>query len=389
MPPGFTIASSPLPQLPREPSVPAPAPEQVEQPLHRMESRHRRHFGDGENPLLVSVRSGAARLDAGHDGHDPQPRPQRRDGGGARPGRAATPRSPGTRTAGSCRCTAAWCSTCPRRASSTIARGAPAALRASSATSTSRSTELQALVAEFKEHVARARPAGPSPTIRWTSSGAPSPRSSRAGTPAGRSTTGSCTTFPTAWAPRSTWWRWCSATWARTRAPASRSPAIPPPASARSTASTCSTRRARTWSSGAGRRSRSRRSRSAARPPTRSCERVARTLERHFRDVQDIEFTIERGTLYMLQTRRGPALGPRGGARSPARWWTRARSPRRRRSPASRPHDLEPAAAPHHRSAQPARPAHDRPPRLTRRRVRHGGVRRRPAREQLGAPARR
>ncbi|MGQ0703757.1 MAG: pyruvate, phosphate dikinase, partial [Gemmatimonadales bacterium] len=32
-------------------------------------------------------------------------------------------------------------------------------------------------------------------------------------------------------------------------------------------------------------------------------ERVARTLERHFRDVQDLEFTIERGKLYMLQTR--------------------------------------------------------------------------------------
>ena len=29
-------------------------------------------------PLLVSVRSGAQVLDAGHDGHRPQPRPQRR-----------------------------------------------------------------------------------------------------------------------------------------------------------------------------------------------------------------------------------------------------------------------------------------------------------------------
>jgi len=38
-------------------------------------------------------------------------------------------------------------------------------------------------------------------------------------------------------------------------------------------------------------------------------DRVARTLERHFRDVQDMEFTIERGTLYMLQTRRGQRSG--------------------------------------------------------------------------------
>ncbi|NOT07189.1 MAG: pyruvate, phosphate dikinase [Gemmatimonadales bacterium] len=38
-------------------------------------------------------------------------------------------------------------------------------------------------------------------------------------------------------------------------------------------------------------------------------ERVSRTLERHFRDVQDLEFTIERGHLYMLQTRRAQRSG--------------------------------------------------------------------------------
>jgi len=36
---------------------------------------------------------------------------------------------------------------------------------------------------------------------------------------------------------------------------------------------------------------------------------VARTLERHFRDVQDMEFTVERGNLYMLQTRRAQRSG--------------------------------------------------------------------------------
>ena len=39
-------------------------------------------------------------------------------------------------------------------------------------------------------------------------------------------------------------------------------------------------------------------------------ERVARTLERHFRDVQDLEFTIERGRLSLLQTRRAQRTGP-------------------------------------------------------------------------------
>ena len=37
--------------------------------------------------------------------------------------------------------------------------------------------------------------------------------------------------------------------------------------------------------------------------------RMARTLERHFRDVQDMEFTIERGKLFMLQTRRAQRTG--------------------------------------------------------------------------------
>ena len=38
-------------------------------------------------------------------------------------------------------------------------------------------------------------------------------------------------------------------------------------------------------------------------------ERMARTLERHFRDVQDMEFTVEDGRLYMLQTRRAQRTG--------------------------------------------------------------------------------
>ncbi len=37
---------------------------------------------------------------------------------------------------------------------------------------------------------------------------------------------------------------------------------------------------------------------------------VARTLEAHFRDMQDLEFTVEDDTLYMLQTRTGKRTGP-------------------------------------------------------------------------------
>jgi len=38
-------------------------------------------------------------------------------------------------------------------------------------------------------------------------------------------------------------------------------------------------------------------------------ERYARQLEKHYRDVQDLEFTIERGKLYMLQTRSAKRTG--------------------------------------------------------------------------------
>ncbi len=37
---------------------------------------------------------------------------------------------------------------------------------------------------------------------------------------------------------------------------------------------------------------------------------IAERLERHYRDIQDMEFTIERGTLYMLQTRSGKRTAP-------------------------------------------------------------------------------
>jgi pyruvate,orthophosphate dikinase len=44
-------------------------------------------------------------------------------------------------------------------------------------------------------------------------------------------------------------------------------------------------------------------------PVYRGLERVAGKLERHFKDVQDIEFTFERGKLYVLQTRRAQRTG--------------------------------------------------------------------------------
>ncbi|MFQ5515347.1 MAG: pyruvate, phosphate dikinase [Myxococcota bacterium] len=41
----------------------------------------------------------------------------------------------------------------------------------------------------------------------------------------------------------------------------------------------------------------------------RELRRVARLLERHYRDMQDLEFTVQRGKLWMLQTRSGKRTG--------------------------------------------------------------------------------
>ena len=77
-----------------------------------------------------------------------------------------------------------------------------------------------------------------------------------------------------------------------------------------STASSCPTRRARTSSPASARPSRSRElAKTAAGGVRASSSRVAKLLEEHFRDMQDLEFTIQQGKLYMLQTRNGKRTG--------------------------------------------------------------------------------
>ena len=44
----------------------------------------------------------------------------------------------------------------------------------------------------------------------------------------------------------------------------------------------------------------------------RQFQELAEKLERHYRDMQDLEFTVERGKLWMLQTRNGKRTGPAG-----------------------------------------------------------------------------
>ena len=60
VPPGFTIASSLCLSYLESRQFPKRLQVEVENALHRVEAATGKHFGDGQNPLLVSVRSGAA-----------------------------------------------------------------------------------------------------------------------------------------------------------------------------------------------------------------------------------------------------------------------------------------------------------------------------------------
>ena len=48
--------------------------DEVAEALGRLEEQAGKQLGDPDDPLLVSVRSRRARVDAGDDGHGPEPR---------------------------------------------------------------------------------------------------------------------------------------------------------------------------------------------------------------------------------------------------------------------------------------------------------------------------
>ena len=72
-----------------------------------------------------------------------------------------------------------------------------------------------------------------------------------------------------------------------------------------SSASTCATRRAKTSSPGSARPRRSPTCRRSQPDVYAQFVAIAHQLETHYNDMQDLEFTVERGKLYMLQTRSG------------------------------------------------------------------------------------
>ena len=183
VPPGFTITTEVCThyyangrQLSRRTSK-----AQVDAGARRRSSEpSARKFGDAGEPAAGLGALRRARLDAGHDGHGPQPRPQRRDGRG--PGRAqpATRASPTTATAASSRCTATSCwastTTISRRCSRSTRRTA-----ASRSTPSSTADDWKKLVAGLQGQGRRRSWASRSRRTRRSSSGARSARCSAAG----------------------------------------------------------------------------------------------------------------------------------------------------------------------------------------------------------------
>ena len=201
---------------------------------------------------------------------------------------------------------------------------------------------------------------------RASSSRGRSRPSSTRGTRRARRCTAARTRSPTTSAPPSTSSRWSSATRARPRRPASRSRATRRPASRASSASSSSTRRARTSSPGIRTPSRSTQMEDVLPGGVRAARRDdPRALEEHYRDMQDVEFTVEEGTLYLLQTRtakRTAAAALQGGRRHGRRGADLARGGGR----ADRPGAARPAAPPDARPGRAARGRREGAERLAR-----------------------
>ena len=74
VPPGFTITTETCNEYTKLGKLPDGLWEEVLAALADVEKDMGKKLGDASNPLLVSVRSGAQVLDAGHDGYRFEPR---------------------------------------------------------------------------------------------------------------------------------------------------------------------------------------------------------------------------------------------------------------------------------------------------------------------------
>ena len=111
VPPGFTITTEVCTYFyDNKRTYPPELDAQMRAAMAGMEKIMGTKFGDtGQHPAAGGGAIGGARLDAGHDGHDPEPGSERPEPCWRWPRRPATSVSPGIVTAGSSRCTATWC----------------------------------------------------------------------------------------------------------------------------------------------------------------------------------------------------------------------------------------------------------------------------------------
>jgi pyruvate,orthophosphate dikinase len=128
---------------------------------------------------------------------------------------------------------------------------------------------------------------------------------SKAGTMTAPRCTGCSTTFPRSGARRSTSRRWFTATSVTTAPPAWHLRATPATAKTYSTVNFSLTPRARTSS-----RRENYPSLEEIMPEVyRELSEIETRLENHYKDMQDLEFTIQEGKLWLLQTRNGKRTG--------------------------------------------------------------------------------
>ena len=111
VPPGFTLTTEVCAYFyAHDKTLPPDLSEELDAALTRLGDVAGHSFDDPDWPLLVSVRSGASRLDARHDGHRAQSRAQRQHRRRAWPKNAATSVSPSIATDASSKCIPPSCS---------------------------------------------------------------------------------------------------------------------------------------------------------------------------------------------------------------------------------------------------------------------------------------
>ena len=247
VPPGFTITTDACREYLRQGVEPAELRVQVTMALRQLEDGLGRQLGDRHDPLLVSVRSGAAVLDARHDGDRPQHRTERRQRQGSRGGERQRTIRLGLLPAAAADVSARPSCTCPGRFSPTLWTK-PRPRRASRTTSISTSTTCKAWSA-ISSNTSTAHCGSPIPATSPRAAGPGGPggvrllehRPGAAVPPAGTDPAGPGHR-------RQHLHRWCSATSATPAAPVSRSPVTRHRAAPAPTATTCPTPRARTSS---------------------------------------------------------------------------------------------------------------------------------------------